>query len=429
MKSRKIVPIIIIGIIILAIFLGLFAAIQTGHLSTDFGATFTEEGKEPTVQTIDSLDDGSFYIWHDDKVNDIKKDIENPEVSCKYQLLPSGTVNWTDGDDYDPSATTNAVWFSSSNDKDIPTLYPGDELIYISSTDVPYEGLSIQRFADYGYTIGVSNMTADVTGHHYYISRSDDDAFTIYLNPDSDAADLKQFDNSQLFLDKVGGVPVEAENLSKGGTVNGLTKDKTYTCEWYTGTFYQDFNMCANVHAFGGLENFTIYDFSFLHSNCISIPMPDYLKSGYYYVNNTGIFRFVNKTDAAKYNGSPYDASINWNDPIILYDDNGYVTYDPTNPDFKGNEADSGTNDDGSLPAGQNREENIINEEDAQKKDEELLNSVEEKTFKENNKTPEKKDSEESIRQAMNRAKKGENNADNSTENNENGGTQNGQGN
>ena len=38
---------------------------------------------------------------------------------------------------------------------------------------------------------------------------------------------------------------------------------------------------------------------------------------------------------AAIYNGKPYDASIDWNDPIILYNEDGTVKYDPSDPDFK----------------------------------------------------------------------------------------------
>lgn len=58
------------------------------------------------------------------------------------------------------------VWFSSSEDADIPTLYPGDKLLFVSSTKVPYQGIEWERFSDYGYTIGVANMIGDTSGHY-----------------------------------------------------------------------------------------------------------------------------------------------------------------------------------------------------------------------------------------------------------------------
>ena len=99
--------------------------------------------------------------------------------------------------------------------------------------------------------------------------------------------------------------------------------------------YYQDFNLTANIHCFGSMERFVNYDYEFMHSNFIVIEIPEYFKSGYYFVNGVGLFRYVADSDVSKYNGKAYDASIDWNDPIILYDDDGVVIYDPSDPDFE----------------------------------------------------------------------------------------------
>ena len=88
------------------------------------------------------------------------------------------------------------------------------------------------------------------------------------------------------------------ENVSDGGTVLGLTKDAQYVCEFYTGTYYQDFVLPANIHSFGSMEQFVSYDYEFLHSNCIKINIPEYFKSGYYFVQGVGLFRYVSEQDA-----------------------------------------------------------------------------------------------------------------------------------
>ena len=83
------------------------------------------------------------------------------------------------------------------------------------------------------------------------------------------------------------------------------------------------------------MERFVNYDYEFMHSNFIVIDIPEYFKSGYYFVNGVGLFRYVSDGDAGKYNGKAYDATIDWNDPIILYDEDGVVIYDPSDPDFE----------------------------------------------------------------------------------------------
>ena len=79
-----------------------------------------------------------------------------------------------------------------------------------------------------------------------------------------------------------------------------------------------------------GMEQFVSYDYEFLHSNCIKINIPEYFKSGYYFVQGVGLFRYVSEQDAKVYNGEAYDPGIDWNDPIILYDEYGVVIFDPS---------------------------------------------------------------------------------------------------
>ena len=138
-----------------------------------------------------------------------------------------------------------------------------------------------------------------------------------------------------------------------------LEKDKKYVCEWYTGTYYQDFEMKANIHTFGSLESFMTYDYEFLHSNCIAITIPNWLKTGYYYLDNIGFFRYIASADAKKYNGKPYDSNIDWNDPIILYNEDGSVKYNPSITDM-----DSGSKNDNSSDQKRNNTNSAGSEND-----------------------------------------------------------------
>lgn len=278
------------------------------------------------TSSVYDLTDGCFYVWHNDNTDDIFDDLKGAVDTEVFTLCPAGDINW-DTDSF----INHTVWFTSTNDSEIPTIYPGDKLLYVSSTLVPYEGIEWERYADYGYTIGVANMIGDNSGH-YRIINTDGDGYEGYVYPGSDVNVLNKYVGvSYMFLDKVSGNSIRESSISEGGTVLNLLKDHEYVCEWYTGTNYQDYKMKANIHTFGLLEEFTTYDYEFLHSNCIEIVIPDWFRTGYYYINGSGIFRYVSADDVPYYNGTAYDEEIEWNTRIILYDENGNVIYNPAN--------------------------------------------------------------------------------------------------
>ena len=317
-KKGLVISCVVVGVVAL-----LYFFVSNGTITFD---TYSESEKTVSaVRVVEELEDGCFYVWHNEKIDDIQEDLTVPAESNVFLKCPLGDINWKEN-----SYVGHTIWFSSENDVEIPTFYPGDELIFVSSTYVPYKGIEWERFSDLGYTIGVANMKSDNSGH-YRIANNSEDGYRGYLYQKSDANELEKYVNvSNLFLDKIDGVEVRDNIVSEYGTITGLEKDKDYVCEWYTGTYYQDYRMKANVHTFCSLETFTTYDYDFLHSRCISVTIPEWLKTGYYYIDEIGFFRYIEEADAQIYNGQAYDAAIDWNDPIIVYDDEGHVMYDPT---------------------------------------------------------------------------------------------------
>ena len=314
----------------------LFMMYQSGIITFD---TYSANNQTATeADSVEMLTNGCYYVWHNDKSSDIEKDLTGTADSNVFRLCPSGDLNWEDD-----TFVNHTVWFTTSNDKTIPTLSQGDKLLYISPNSVPFEGIYWERFADYGYTIGVANMIGDESGHYHIVS-DDGESYFGYIYSESDANELNKYASiSSLFLDKVGGISIRDSSISSGGTVLNLEKDEEYVCEWYTGTYYQDFKLKANVHTFSHLEEFTTYDYEFLHSNVIEITIPDWLKTGYYYIENVGMFRYVADSYLSLYNGKPYDANVYWNDPIILYDEYGNLIYNPATGVDKTNEENTDT--------------------------------------------------------------------------------------
>lgn len=331
MKKKLLIVVLFVVLVIVFLFLNGTLSFET------YGQN--EETISKNVTTVDDLKDGCFYVWHNDSESDIATDLNGSFSSDVFRICPEGEINWEKNDFIE-----HTLWFTSENDYEIPTLYEGDVLVYISSTTVPFSGVEWERFADYGYTVGVSNMIGDESGH-YRIENSDGKGYKGYLSKNSDAFVVNDFVNiSYLFLDKIGKVPIRDNNVSEGGTVLGLSKDQKYVCEWYTGTYYQDYELTANMHAFSSLETFTTYDYEFLHSNCIEINIPEWFKTGYYYIQGAGLFRYVSDEDKGLYSGESYDENINWNDPIILYDEEGKCIYDPsTGLDYRNSTSDNNT--------------------------------------------------------------------------------------
>lgn len=319
MRRRSLIIIISMFIVVSIIFI----LYKNGAIS--FETYGSDKATQTKASMVEQLEDGCFYVWHNEKADNVMEDLKGVAQSDVFFKCPLGDINWSKN-----SYINHTIWFTSKNDIEIPTYFPGDEILFVSSTYVPYDGIQWERFADYGYTIGVANMISDNSGH-YRIVNNADTGYEGYIYSSSDVSELEKYVNvSNLFLDKIDGLEVREDIVSEGGTIMGLEKDKEYVCEWYTGTYYQDYLLKANIRTFGSMETFTTYEYEFLHSRCISITIPEWLKTGYYYMEAIGFFRYVSEDDAVKYNGEIYTDEINWNDPIIVRDEEGRVIYDPT---------------------------------------------------------------------------------------------------
>ncbi|MCR5339267.1 MAG: hypothetical protein K6E75_12005 [Lachnospiraceae bacterium] len=301
--------------------------------------------KQPdSFQNVYDLAEGQVYVWKDKGYGSIEKDLSKTRTGREaFFTAPIGTINFHKHETDQESGDPRNIWFEEGTDKNIPTVTRKDVLLYVSKTDIPEE-IIFERFYDNGYSIGIAGMQEDKGGHYYIpyaVSREDD--YKYYIDQESGASVLAGFEGiERLYLDKAGEEMVSRENVSAGGCLVGLNKDKAYDCQFYTGTFYQDFKLNANVRTFTSLERFESHEYSFLHANCISLALPAYLKSGYYLVLGKGMIRYVSPEDEEKYKGQEYDTLIDWNDPIKQYDEYGLCIYDPSTGTESEGESDAG---------------------------------------------------------------------------------------
>ncbi|MCR5196577.1 MAG: cupredoxin domain-containing protein [Pseudobutyrivibrio sp.] len=288
--------------------------------------TYEAQAKEiEQVSSVEELERDKLYIW---------KDFSEKKISSSkntFQVCPKGKQNY-DKNSRKGGSAYYTVWMNSGEDEEIPTLTSKDKLVFATANSIP-EIYNFSRLYDNGYSFGITSLRPD-SAEHYYINYadSDDEEYEQYLNMDSDAAELGGLGVQRLYLDKVGKTKITDKYVAKNGVVTGLKRDKKYKCTFYIGSYYQEYILTANQRTFTDFnEEFECTGCDFLES-CISIDIPEWLCSGYYSVNGMGMFRYVDDNDLAAYNGEAYDENIDWNKPLIIYDESGQVIFDPSQP-------------------------------------------------------------------------------------------------
>ncbi|RHU82988.1 hypothetical protein DXC24_12845 [Clostridium sp. OM08-29] len=240
------------------------------------------------VESLDELEENTYYVVHDGKYE--KPYIKNASFDIKYDT--SSTLNEDD-----------VAWYMEDFSK-IPTLYSGDYIVYYTSEEFN-ENFYIRRYEYLGYTVGISKMERLDSGRY---------AFGIgtyeTINPDSDANRLKEEGETRAIIDNIGGAQLRSGNVSKAGTIIGLSKNKSYAADVYIGTELKSYILKADSIALRAMETDTIKDYTFLRSKVIRLNLPDYLNDGYYDINGSGIFRYVK--------GTSYTDSTDFNVPNIV---------------------------------------------------------------------------------------------------------------
>ena len=237
--------------VVTALILGLLSPIVlTGCGKSEIVSKNTESSQE----YLKNLEAGKYYVRHTDK--------QTNTISCEEVYY--GNATFDKGDDAASWSNDRIMWYTSDFAK-IPTLYSGDSLIMYSDSNFKDE-FSIERFEDYGYTIGFCKLKP-TNSNRYKISTNIDDKCT-YPNGDTDVI-LKWDAKDYVILDKLGSdshkedvrddregdyksdSDITCSWVTRSGTIKGLTQDCYYNVDIYEGTkLHRDLVFQANVHAF-----------------------------------------------------------------------------------------------------------------------------------------------------------------------------------
>lgn len=213
----------------------------------------------------------------------------------------------------DPS---RIAWVNYNVDEGyIPTMYPGDELVYKSATYIP-TSYSLEKFYDDGYTLGVAKLQQDLSGNY----RFDKEDFGSVTMSTSDAVGFSALtDIDSIYLVSVGKERVTPLNVSSSGSVTGLELMKTYECDIRQGTEKIDAALTCNIHLFSSAETYGFGSFNFITPHIARLNVPDYVSTGYYDLNGLGFFRYIAEEDVDYHDLSTED----YNKTIYQYNEDG----------------------------------------------------------------------------------------------------------
>lgn len=180
------------------------------------------------------------------------------------------------------------VFYTLENYSDIPTLFPGDHLVYYS-TSTMLDTITWERYKPLGVTFGIYNLQR-TTGGRYFLDFSDDDVETVI--PNGTLYTLYDLAVNNITIDKIGGVTVD-DAVVADGIIVGATEGKSYDVEVYTGTYYKHYSAIADTFAFKAYELFKTAGSNTLQDCFWEIDIPEYFVNGYYDINGLGMVRIL----------------------------------------------------------------------------------------------------------------------------------------
>lgn len=219
--------------------------------------------------------------------------------------------------------------------ENLPTLYSNESIVIVSENS-SISPIYLERFYDNGYSLGITGITYDIEGYLYFkVSQSTIQGSNAYEYFEDSYAD-------EIRIETINGEKVTPEMITDGGVIKGLVKDTSYTITFYAGTVYQTATIKADVRILESFEMYQTLTSELTRNGYSSINVPDYLKSGYYYLSGVGFFEYnagqKGAEDTTDYNEAYYQSLYEQNELyaqqyIVKFDERSFdvlieITYD-----------------------------------------------------------------------------------------------------
>ncbi len=336
---------------ITAITLAVFFAAASSGCQILIEQDETVENKALTTTEASLPQSNYYYVWHNDYTSDYRMGQQSGYVENNvYTPVYLNYHSFEKSSNYRPTVKgkpDRLIWLDEEEIDLVPTCYEGDEVILRSDTYRPEE-FQLERFFDQGWTFGIYGMEEDATGRYVIKTNLEDDDEKHTFFPLSEAFDMaKTLPDTTITIDKIGGNELRSANISASGFVSNLSKNNVYDLEVYVGTKAHNIQLKADSKPLVSMENFTLTEYSLENSYIAIIKLPSYLKTGYYLIDGVGIFRYIK---------APYSETlsedINYNDPIIKYDEKDNIIEDPSGQYIRGAREEEESQPEDDVPEG-----------------------------------------------------------------------------
>ena len=264
------------------LFMGLFCAL-TGCAKKDEADAPTEQTLTPV--SLDQLEEGCFYVRNEDKFWKL------PLEECNFDTSEAPVS--TDGSQagfVETGLDKNRIVDFVYEDDAIPTLYKNDTLIYVTNEAI--SSFTWERYLDCGYSIGIYGFSLNNSDK---ITTGD---LSTYSPLSSITAQLSknQIPNlGGIVFDKINGTPLSKSYLNESaGIITGMSKNANAQIDAFIGTTHVPMTASADTRYFQAFELYNSTKYSLSTDGYAIIEIPNYLKSGYYLLNNKGFVKFVN---------------------------------------------------------------------------------------------------------------------------------------
>ena len=190
-----------------------------------------------------------------------------------------------------------------NNSNLVPSLYYGEGIAYTAEKNLVSEVI-IERYKDMGFSLGCYHGTFDENGY-YTVDRA-----MQCLEDSSLGKFLDKKNGDTIRIDKINDQKVDVNMVDlESGVIVGLEEGKSYVVQIYVGTKFYTEELIADTQM---LKSFEFYDgdsanIDFSPNGYLYYNMPTNRKSGYYWINGSGLFKYYD----FKKGDQPEDADMN----------------------------------------------------------------------------------------------------------------------
>lgn len=249
----------------------------------------TEQITEKTpLNNSAALYNNQYYVWHDDQQTNIEKDIGCDKSKFKdynYKIFNPVYVD----EKQVPEDNNGIIMIAEKNDNQIPEYHQGDCLIFYSEDKIPREFI-LRKYYDHGYSIGVAKISETSQYSNQY-SITDNSNIKLGSSMEGILGFLKN--EKSVTIGTIGEIKLTYENLSEIGTIKGLLRGNSYDMAIYTGTDRRISTVTCDTRIFSIMGSYSTYRYDFVGNGIMIIQLPEYLESGYYTINNAGLFKYI----------------------------------------------------------------------------------------------------------------------------------------